>query len=71
MKGKPQPPGSQALRLGCFSFVEITILLFGLEGIMQMLGAFNQLRQALVGFGFIAWLGLWWFLSRRERRINR
>jgi hypothetical protein len=68
---KPQSPTGLALGLGCFSFVFITILLSGLEGIMQWLGVFNQLRQGLVGFGFLAWLGLWWFLYRRERHINR
>ena len=45
--------------------------MLGLESSMQLLGVFNQLRQALVGFGFIAWLGLWWFLYRRERDIKR
>lgn len=59
------------MALGCFSFVVITLLLLGLEAIMQMVGVFNQLRLVLVGFGFIAWLALWWFLSWREGRINR
>jgi hypothetical protein len=68
---KPQSPRNQALSLGCFAFVVITILLLGLEEIMQLLGVFNQLRPYLPSFGFFAWIGLWWFLYRRMRHINR